>query len=391
MSDAANDEVERLIKKLTLRLDKEYKQAAKEVAAKLKDYQRRFAIKNRIKLEALAKGIITPEDYAAWYAQQVLVEGRWNNLATELASDMVLANAKAKKIVVDYQIDAYAENHAYETYLIESTAGINTSYTLYSHEAIERLVRDDPKLLPDPGRAVSAKIAAGKAALWNRQEISSIAMQSILQGESIPKIASRMEKLGASVTAEDIRIKNAEKYTEDELANKIASEVARKNRNAAIRNARTMMTGAQNAGRMDAAVRATNMGVKMVHVWLATLDMRTRHAHRVLDGQRREIGEPFEVEGDTIRYPGDPEAPPHQVYNCRCTLVPQIKGFEYDVRGFGIRNDPAVEGMSYEEWKENRTEKPNPITLPEQKAAAIRGAYIGEYKRLVTLTKEADD
>ena len=44
--------------------------------------------------------------------------------------------------------------------------------------------------------------------------------------------------------------------------------------------------------------------------------------------------------------------------------------------------------MTYEEWKEDRTEKPNRITLPEEKAAAIRGGYSRECEALREKTIE---
>lgn len=157
---------------------------------------------------------------------------------------------------------------------------------------------------------------------------------------------------------------------------------------AAIRNVRTMVTGAQNAGRVDAAKRARDMGIGLTQVWMATLDMRTRHEHLVLDGQRREIDEPFEVEGEKIKYPGDPDAPAHLVYNCRCTLVQQVKGFEYDIRGDKDVDYSGIEGMTYDEWKEDRREKPNPITLPEEKAEAIKQSYNAEYRKLRKDTEE---
>lgn len=39
--------------------------------------------------------------------------------------------------------------------------------------------------------------------------------------------------------------------------------------------------------------------------WIATYDMRTRHAHALLDGQLAEVDEPFESELGPIMFPGD--------------------------------------------------------------------------------------
>lgn len=45
-------------------------------------------------------------------------------------------------------------------------------------------------------------------------------------------------------------------------------------------------------------------------MWRATLDGRTRHAHRLLDGQMVDIGEKFKVDGYELEYPGDPSEVP---------------------------------------------------------------------------------
>jgi len=271
----------------------------------------------------------------------------------ELAGILHNANEVAKSTAFGYLPDVYATNHNWSTYTIEKQAKANTSYVLFDKMTVERLMRENPKLLPDPrkGSKTERKLAENKDLRWNRQKLSSAITQGIIQGESIPKIANRL------------------------------GSVADMDHRAAIRNARTMVTGAQNAGRMDAARRANAMGLPTVNVWVATLDMRTRHEHRVLDGQRRDVDVPFEADGYKIRYPGDPEAAPSMVYNCRCTIIQQTKGDEWGIHD--NRTDySAIEGMSYDEWKKDRREKPNPITLPEEKAEAIKQSYIAEYRKL---------
>ena len=54
--------------------------------------------------------------------------------------------------------------------------------------------------------------------------------------------------------------------------------------------------------------------------WDTTMDNKERAAHRFANGQTRALGQPFDVEGVSMLYPGDPTAPPSQVCNCRCDL-----------------------------------------------------------------------
>ena len=91
---------------------------------------------------------------------------------------------------------------------------INTSFTLYNHAAVERLIKENPNLLP-----LNPNLDIPKDLRWNQQHINSAITQGILQGKSIPDIAKDLQR----VTGMD--------------------------ESAAIRNARTAMTGAQNAGK----------------------------------------------------------------------------------------------------------------------------------------------
>lgn len=82
-------------------------------------------------------------------------------------------------------------------------------------------------------------------------------------------------------------------------------------------------------------IRASNFGAQTIYKesgvrsreWLATGDHRTRPSHMEASGQVKPIGEPFLVGGFRMMYPGDASlgAPPEQIVNCRCTVVPVIE------------------------------------------------------------------
>jgi hypothetical protein len=70
----------------------------------------------------------------------------------------------------------------------------------------------------------------------------------------------------------------------------------------------------------------------VVKQWSATNDSRTRDTHRGLDGQARQIDEPFDSEsGAQLMHPGDSSAPPEEVINCRCTTAYQILSSQQEV------------------------------------------------------------
>ena len=343
--DRAHRETDELIEALEKVLTGVYDEASADIAAKVEDYLRRFEAKDEKWKLWVARGEKTEEQYKAWRTQQLMMQKRWENLRDELAMDMVHADEIAAKLIRGELSDIYALNHNWSTYEIERALGMSTNYTLYSQDTVRQLLKKNPKLLPEP------KVPIEKDLRWNKQRLQSVMLQGILQGKSIPDLAKVVERV-----------------TDGNHAN-------------AIRNARTMATGAQNAGRHDAFVRAEKKGVKLRQTWVATLDQRTRHEHRLLDGQTVDVDEPFVVEGYEIRFPGDPEAEPFLVYNCRCRTIGQVKGFERDIRGFDLRDDPDLEGMSYDEWKESKVEKPHPITEQEEKGEAMRRHYYGKYAK----------
>lgn len=77
-----------------------------------------------------------------------------------------------------------------------------------------------------------------------------------------------------------------------------------------------VVTSAWNAG----AVAAAEKSGRKEKIWLSRDDQRVRSAHRILDGQKQPLGEPFVVAGVPIRFPGDPAAPVALTINCRCRL-----------------------------------------------------------------------
>lgn len=315
MADAGHIETELILRKTEADVQRVYRQAVEEAQKKLEDYLRRYQIKDDIKRQQLSRGEITVQEYMDWRKGQIMIGKRWEELRNTLAQDLHNSNAIARSIVRGYMPEVYAVNHNYATFQIERGSMLDTSYTLYDRQTVERIIRDQPELLPPPGKDLQKRIAANKDIAWQRGQIQSVTLQSILQGESIPKMARR-----------------------------IAREMSERNNRATVRYARTAVTGAQNAGRVDAYRRAENMGIELEQEWLATLDGRTRHSHRQMDGQHVKVGEKF---SNGCRFPGDPSGPGWEIWNCRCTLVPRVKGVD---QSDAPRNS-KLGSMTYNEWK----------------------------------------
>ena len=154
------------------------------------------------------------------------------------------------------------------------------------------------------------------------------------------------------------------------------------------RAARTAVTSAQNAGRLDSYAAAGKLGIKLKKEWLATLDGRTRHAHALLDGQQRETSEPFEAEGEKLQFPGDPAAAGWMVYNCRCTMAAVVTGADGRALGGSAQRwvrDPVtgqgvrIEDMSFGEWvewKERQLKERQPIVNLQKDSILTSGGRI---------------
>ena len=89
--------------------------------------------------------------------------------------------------------------------------------------------------------------------------------------------------------------------------------------------ARTESIAALNAGREDSVNEAVSSGSIperfITRIWDSTNDSRTRHDHRVMNGQKRAVGQPFSSpSGSLMMFPADPSlgALARDIINCRC-------------------------------------------------------------------------
>lgn len=80
----------------------------------------------------------------------------------------------------------------------------------------------------------------------------------------------------------------------------------------------------QQSSRYDAQNAAKSKGADVVKQWDATLDGNTRDTHRQLDGQLKELDEPFELGTKKAMYPGD-FGDPAEDCNCRCQLLQRAR------------------------------------------------------------------
>lgn len=321
--DYAHKMTDAELSKLEQRIAKLYKEAADELTDTVKTYFEQFEKRDAAMKEKLDAGKITEQQYKQWRLAQMGRGKRYEALRDKVANRYTNANETAVAYVNDATPGIYTLNRNYAAYKIEQVSD-SADFTLWDEQTVRRLVVEQPDLMPyyPPQRALQRGIDLK----YGKQQITASVTSSILQGKSIPRIANDLQR----------RMQNM-------------------NRTSAVRTARTAVTGAQNAGRLDTYRAAQDRGIKLKKRWLATLDNRTRHAHAMLDGQTVDVDKPFKVDGYDIMYPGDTSAPGYLVYNCRCTQIAEVDG--EDTSSGGRRAiDPEtgksvlVGDMTYAEW-----------------------------------------
>ena len=356
--DYAHKMTDAELAKLEQRIAKLYKKAADELTDTVKSYFEQFAKRDAAMKEKLDAGEITEQQYKQWRLAQIGRGKRFAALRDKVAERYTNANETAVAYVNDATPGIYSLNRNYSAYKIEQVSD-KADFTLWDEQTVKRLIVEQPDLMPyyPPKRALQRGIDLK----YGKQQITGSVTSSILQGKSIPKIA-----------------------------NDLQSRMQDMSRASAIRTARTAITAAQNAGRLDTYRAAQDMGIKLKKQWMATLDNRTRHAHAMLDGQTVDVDKPFKVDGYELMYPGDSSAPGYLVYNCRCTQIAEVDGEDTSSGGRRARDPETGESvlvgnMTYAEWagwkKQNQPKMPRftPATTIEE-AQKYADKFVESYK-----------
>lgn len=319
MTDYGAEYTDKELEKMEKKIQKVYAEAQKDIQKKLDDFDKRFEVKNKIYLEKLDKGEITNEQYSHWLDGQIFQQEQWESKKKQIIKIIQNANKEASSIINGGTINAFAENANWSHYEMEHTEGVNFGFGLYDAHAVTNLIKNDPQVLP------KWKVNEKKDYVWNSKKVDNAITQGIIQGERL-----------------------------DQITDRLVNSLSAQNRNTMLTFARTAMTGAQNAGRFQGLMDAKELDIDVVKVWMATLDDHTRASHQEIDGEEQKVGDkwhPFKF-SNGCRYPGDPMGPPHEVYNCRCTLVSDIKDYPSKFKRYDNINGVPVDQMTYKEWKE---------------------------------------
>lgn len=289
MADKAHGVIDERLSEMERHLTEIYTEAQRGIEQKAAKYFAQFAAADKEMRADMENGLISASQYEDWRKAKMMYGKKFSQMKEDVAAQLLNVNRTAIAYVNGELPEVYTLGYNALEEAVDGVGGY--SFSLVDADTIKNLATSDASLLPfkdiDPAKDIP----------WNAKKINSQVLQGILQGESIPDIAARMQN------------------------------VADMNRTAAIRTARTAVTGAENRGRIDSYARAEKDGIILKKEWIATNDARTRHWHAELDGQTRDQDKPFENEFGDIMFPGDPTADGANVYNCRCSMAAVVLGF----------------------------------------------------------------
>ena len=296
MADKTRKWTDKQLRSMEKEIESIYTQAQEEVTAKWNAYMQRAesriakyqqAYDNALKDGDKELIESTKKRLADAKQSYTLRNERYKTMVKSVTKDMYEINKRAVAYMNDQLPKVYVKNYA------ELQGNLGTSFFLQNESTIKRMIQDGDIQLP------YKKMNYAKDVAWNTKKLNSSVLQGIIQGESIPQISDRI------------------------------LPIVNNNKTAAIRNARTMVTGAESRGRLDSFNDLQKKGMIVEKQWISTGDSRTRDWHLVMDGQHVPLDEPFvDGNGDELDYPADPKAEPRTVYNCRCRMISHITGFK---------------------------------------------------------------
>ena len=347
---------------LEKRIAQVFKDAEKDLNKEVQEYFAKFKLRDKDMQALVQSGDMTQAEYQQWRLTQIGRGKRFEALRDKVAERYTQANEVANAYVNDMTPSIYSLNRNYEAYQIEKTVG-SCDFTMWDESTVRRLLVEQPDLMPyyPAQRALDRGIDLA----YGKSQISKHVTSGIIRGLPPGKIA-----------------------------NELMSSITTMNRDSAVRAARTGITAAQNAGRLDSYIAAEKMGIQIKRRWICTKDSRTRFSHGMADGQIV-VGTktPFVVGGYKMMFPGDRSlgAPGHEIYNCRCTTRTVEKdGIEAEPRQMRVKN-PKWEEAKAEENKlsaevDKLKEREQAETDPE-KRKQLRAERIAAQKELAAATQ----
>nr|DAV45884.1 MAG TPA: minor capsid protein [Caudoviricetes sp.] len=254
-------------KKVMEQLERSYQKALEDVKDRLRQLDERTDVENR---QAVAY-------------QKAFQQG----LQKQLERILGKLHSKTYRTVQEYLQDCYLTGHTAVLYELQSD-GLRLSLPVPQDKVCQAAV-NDTKLVKPLYDSIGEDFAGLK------KHITDIVSAGFASGASYGDMANQItgKMIGNYATLRGGALGRAKLIVRTE-GNRIA-----------------------NAARLEAARTAKQQGADLVKQWDSTMDRKTRPHHVQLDGQVRELDEPFEVDGRKAQAPGKFGIASEDI-NCRC-------------------------------------------------------------------------
>ena len=288
----------------------------------------RYKNKYNVMVTKLNNGEISQAEFVEWVNRRMVDQKIYKETVKSLTDMLVNTDIAAMKLVNSKLPQIIADSYNFVQSLgfaAADQAGLSVgTFQIYNARTVQKLIKDNPDIMKYVNKEADYR--------WNKDRVNQQITHGILNGESLKKVANRLQN------------------------------VSNMDENAAKRNARTAMTAAENLGRNEGYHDLKDKGIPCRFQWSATHDKRTRDTHILLDGTYQDESGYF-GEGiiDTpLQYPGDPAGDPEEIYNCRCRASLRLEGVDH-----------SQDGSLYEKFmRENYPEDYEKVSERRQKTEA---------------------
>ena len=213
---------------------------------------------------------------------------RYPDVVKNIEKAIQQAGVEVEPIMRETVANVYHVNRLYTAELVDQQAGVNLSYSVPTTAQAEIILKDSQ---PPMSKIAYQNLREAPAMMRRLQNEMT---QAVMLGEDQKKLIHRIRNvMGNSAYC-------------------------------AKRIAQTERNRVQAQARSDTIREAAEAGVVMHKRW-STRMVNSRDSHVALNGVEIPEGEKFHtIWGNSLAYPGDPDAPAREVINCHCVLVPVV-------------------------------------------------------------------
>lgn len=233
------------------------------------------------------------------------------HVATEIDTILSQSYGAIEDTIKNHSASEAEQGYYGVWYALEQSQGILLQMPLINHEYVANLVN-----APVAGKRLSKRLYQQRSEL--AKNVTNNIINGLFAGDSYVKIAKQVSDATEATYKQALRIVITEGGRTSSVTQQQSSE------------------------------KAKSLGVNMQKRWLSTLDGKTRHDHRELDGQTVDIEDDFHVNGHKAKQPRMFGIAKEDV-RCRCTSINIVDGIAPELRKDN-ETKAVIKYKNYNEW-----------------------------------------